>query len=985
METFWAKIGNPKFKRTVALAFTIPNGAVVKFSEASSLSWTEEGATAFLHLQRAIRDATSNPYQHLPFASLRVLLEIHLQAITRVYQDVGLRNPIPRGELPKPFLWFTDDLEAASKRINEAIDEWFYRFLHIDKKQERLKDQLLTLHTDRKLYVVRKDKSKILPWNQNDYGTAHRPDGRSFQALTEYVFRLLANQELFDGRGGMRRIVNSDSFNSGLSLITDPINVGKEDKFSLMANLKVATFPGYPQPVLLVDFTKRRWLQQHPPDRFLNSISGYVFPLELTDRAIEFSIHRKKDKASDNGKANHDWFPDEAFNALKLPFKLPMKELRGSDIALGHANSEKAKVFLVYRHGLTDNSHDIDGGVPELDKLEGFDRIASLLVDSGLEPLDGLNLVETNHKSRSTPTAALLRIKLDEEHQKSRNGFLRKEDLKNLTKDKLKKHLEALIKSEQDETEDVSEKKVRLKDIIKANEESIKKLYPKNRPQLVILHEEHSLDDMELLKVTTEALWGNSLEIKPQHLPEDVHGARDSLPGNQSGSKDRFLARIKSWQKLAEQIGKSKNPTLCLVMASLYYDGKRDDKVNKRAGYKALAATGKAAVQYLLPPRKKDKSIYFDDFLIRAQKAMQDVVLVHGGYFESVSERVTQYFDKGEQAPQKIIGITIIRRNSMRGGKDQNSTSVPVAFRLDVPTGSCEMRYACERNGQLFLSAWRPLRDSLSEIAEFSPLQIGEQANVRFMSFCDSVVTESVEAGHNPLVLIDSTNSSSLWHWLRDSDINLANIKLGTKEYMQVNWKGARIVRIRQRNAPGVIFDKEQALGETFLDDTRISKKLEISYFEKSPTSPQKKLYRLTPLDKEKCMTYFSFGEKTLHQKKRGVSCHKPQVLVISSKEAGKQKSKSGVTLRKKIELPPHTGQYPTPNALEIAVTLRQEQDDPDKIAAFVESLRYGFGHYDDWTTLPSPLFFERVVKSYVSAFASDEEEGEEELTNVSA
>jgi hypothetical protein len=44
-----------------------------------------------------------------------------------------------------------------------------------------------------------------------------------------------------------------------------------------------------------------------------------------------------------------------------------------------------------------------------------------------------------------------------------------------------------------------------------------------------------------------------------------------------------------------------------------------------------------------------------------------------------------------------------------------------------------------------------------------------------------------------------------------------------------------------------------------------------------------------------------------------------------------------------------------------------------------VESLRYSFGHYSEWTTLPAPLFFERVVRDYISEFVIEDEDTEAE------
>ena len=67
------------------------------------------------------------------------------------------------------------------------------------------------------------------------------------------------------------------------------------------------------------------------------------------------------------------------------------------------------------------------------------------------------------------------------------------------------------------------------------------------------------------------------------------------------------------------------------------------------------------------------------------------------------------------------------------------------------------------------------------------------------------------------------------------------------------------------------------------------------------------------------------------------------------------------------------------PNPLEIVVTLRTDGDDPDRLAELVERLRYGFGHYSEWTILPAPLFFERVGRDYISSFSLEDTQDEED------
>ncbi len=183
---------------------------------------------------------------------------------------------------------------------------------------------------------------------------------------------------------------------------------------------------------------------------------------------------------------------------------------------------------------------------------------------------------------------------------------------------------------------------------------------------------------------------------------------------------------------------------------------------------------------------------------------------------------------------------------------------------------------------------------------------------------------------------------------------------------MQVNWQGARIIRIRQELAPGIIEKKSRHLIETYLDDTRTKEELKKlpPDIEIPSASSATGLFRLSATNKTGCVAYLSVARELPHQYTRGQSCYR-----------------STYSLDKKTNLltkqAPFAGRWPTPNPLEIVVTLRQPEDNPDDLAAFVESLRYGFGHYSDWTALPAPLFFERVVRDYISDFTIEDDESE--------
>ncbi|MFB8798248.1 MAG: RNaseH domain-containing protein [Microcoleus sp.] len=259
------------------------------------------------------------------------------------------------------------------------------------------------------------------------------------------------------------------------------------------------------------------------------------------------------------------------------------------------------------------------------------------------------------------------------------------------------------------------------------------------------------------------------------------------------------------------------------------------------------------------------------------------------------------------------------------------------------------------------------------------------------MEFVKQIISNSVEEGNQPLVIIDSSNCVQLWPWLADSKMNANQINLGQQyERMQDEWKGARIIRIRQDLAPGILDKKVRHFAKTFLEDPRTKEEL-TSTFEIPSASSAMKLFLLTPTNQNSeinqtgCVAYLSVGRKTLHQKSRGQSCYGETqistVFKIKKEDCSLEKvsNKAGLEVHKIGNRSPYIGQLPTPNPLEIVVTLRQEKDDCDRLAALVESLRYGFGHYSDWSSLPAPLFFERVVRDYISEFAIEDEETEGE------
>lgn len=127
-------------------------------------------------------------------------------------------------------------------------------------------------------------------------------------------------------------------------------------------------------------------------------------------------------------------------------------------------------------------------------------------------------------------------------------------------------------------------------------------------------------------------------------------------------------------------------------------------------------------------------------------------------------------------------------------------------------------------------SPWSSFSDAIALVSQISPVKLAdkrENAKIRFMEFVKKIISNSVEEGAQPLVMIDSSNCVQLWPWLADVRMNANQIDLGQQyQWMQQEWQGARLIRIRQDLAPGIIDKKVRQLVESSLEDTRSKEEL---------------------------------------------------------------------------------------------------------------------------------------------------------------
>lgn len=1038
-DTLYIPLGKPKSLKEITLAFTVPDNIEPVIVQCLTLAWTKSALHELSTIQKAACKGDST-IRNLPYASLRGLLEVGLDSAARIQSNLGLSlfslNSKTVKE-PEIFAYLNcENIQDIQKALRPIINEWMINYLKPFAEKEdgllEVIDRLQDLHERKNLLTITPSESQVLPWKWSELtGTTLARKNDDYRALVDYAVRAIAGKEIFQGLGTMKRVISSGGrLTTGTAeLITDPITLrDTTGKFSLVVRLEVVTYPSLHQPLLKIDVSKRRWFSKLKPARFNSAdISGFVFSDDCGDRAFSYTVHSQSEKQEKNQqekKKNWFWAIDKDFEALRGKLKLPLKtpegqNIDGSQIALGKASTDSCQVMLTHRNGLQEGKHEIDVGVPEIDKLEAFEKIAEIIKLIGFQPFDNYsevkfkkgeahNLKETQPASRmiNLPTLLGAALEISENNEcsdftpkyletfgdKPLNSLLTQHldiTLENISggRKPLKFHSKCLSQTDE------------LKALIQANQEAIRRLYPNEKLLLVVFYEEHLQTDLKLLQAIIRVLWGGAIELIANRLPANTHGPKESFPDANLKLKERSQNRIKAWDSIVQQLALRKQRTFCLVMAREWYpDNKHDDSVNKPSSRQVLATIAGSCVQFLLPiETTKEKNILnLDNFSHRVQAALKDLLWAHSGRIDDVKEKVDKWLKDipQEARPKEIIGITIVRKQKGRTRGFIDQTFLPVAMRLNVETGECELRCAYEKGNSLQISPWSTFSDAIAFISQISPVKLANDKKgreIRFMEFVEQIISNSVDEGNQPLVTIDSSNCVQLWPWLADSKMNANQINLGQQyERMQDAWKGARIIRIRQDLAPGIIDKKVRYFAETVLEDPRTKEEL-TSTFEIPSASSAMKLFRLTPTNQNSeinqtgCVAYLSVGRKTLHQKSRGQSCYDSTqistIFKLKKEDDSLEKvlNQAGLEVHKIASRSPYIGQLPTPNPLEIVVTLRQEKDDCDRLATLVESLRYGFGHYSDWSSLPAPLFFERVVRDYISDFAIFEDEETEE------
>ncbi len=905
-------------------------------------SWSNAGISLLHQIDQALK--AQHPSVHLPVVSLRSRIELEDAGNLRLDRDLG------RGWRGRTILWTETAVPEARTAANTVVLRWLVndvgRLLRTEDAQGAL-DQLKQLAQTQRAVEVSTRKATPFDWRQTLGKTAKGTSETSYPDLADVIARHLAGKVVFPGLQGLRRIAVGDLSKNQAELITDPESFGKDDRFSLVIRVRVFSFPGRPTPVIVIEFAKRMWTSGLKASGTSKTVRGYAFP-DVGVRAFPFTlVSKRQDDRKYRFELDADFWP------IRQRY-LPRVDKVSTDWIFQEGHSaEGCKVFVGLKHG-TGTKSKTSGGIPDLDKMEGFRAIRAILAEIGLQPWQGIEVVETSTRS-----------------SKDRDQHWR-----NSAREKKPQKYAAWLQEAQ---------------------ASLRACYAGEHHVVLAVQPGHGVErDADLAEKELTVTLQGSVHVQRIPIPADVHGPRAQLPGSDiKAAHERAALRIKAWQPFIDIVKEYEATTGrridgVLVLAHKWYVGNQpDDQVNKRAARMALARGLGVPVQYLLPRHgeladsgeagqgakpssehriKKDTEKFQHRLMIAwLDLAYKSLGRVRPG--KLVSEASKLY--KGAQGnrfgnyPDRILALGIVRRNERARLRNERSF-LPFAIELDVETGTCTASFAYQdaTTEKVTRSDPLPLPQALVKLARLGPVDLSSAAGgdrtrelgERTQAFFKERIADLMKRGLKPLVIVDADSARSYWQWLKDDEIDPGNMQLAGGFNALAAWPKLRLVRVRTSNSPKVLW------GNTY--EGVVETTGEVVTYE-GPKWADAQLFKLT--DTVRTDVYLSFGSIIRTGQTKGQSCYRQMPGMRTCFNREKRGYVAGDMKR-------FAEGWTTPQGVEIFV-VRPGDDDPDQIARLVEWLRQCYAHYGDWSIKPAPLFFEGVLKEYISDYGLDESE----------
>lgn len=924
----------PKLLRPLALIFA--QGVPQPSYDVTVARWSESAHAHLKILSEALKGQGRRV--DIPVVGLRGRLELADPANLRLDRSVG------RYERTRTILWTETDIQTCKEMMNRAVLGWLVddvAELATSDAATHAVDQLKQLARGNRAIETAHRKAQPYMWDATQGKTAKAISSTSYADLADFVARHLAGKNVFPELAGLRRIVSGELEQNQAELMTEPITVGRS-RFSLVVRVRVFSYPSRPTPVIAIEFSRRAWISGIRERATAKTITAYALPTD-TNRALQFTLRRIRD---DEGKWLYQ--PDDDFAPIARQY-FAGKRLTTDDI-LKHGHQLTGCALLVgLKHGVGERSES-KSGVPDLDKVEAFDRIVAALSTINLTPWDSIQEIDSSTRPAT-----------------DRDQHWRKRD-----------------SAKQRETR-------RYDDWLLEAQRSIQECYV-GEHHVVIAVQPGAEDDAAFAENRLQEILKGSVITTRIPIPSNVHGPRNTLPSRELGNPaERAARRIAAWATFIETVKRHEGSTGrkvdgVLVIAREWYPNRQhDDTVNKRAGRVAIADGLGVPVQYLRPrtesqgedvtrpPRGRAKSpeeiatSIDKDFENRLMIAWLDLAYKSLGRVrpQKLAEEVQDVYG-ADNYPDRILALGVVRRNKNRFLLNERSF-LPYAIELDVERGVCTARFAYEQaeTRELTQTELLSMPQALVTLARLGPVQL-TSANVgnerrrqlaeRTQEFFKRSLADFGQRSRRPLVLIDADTSRSVWPWLKDEELDASNVRLADGFHAQAAWPHARLVRLRTDNSPKVVWDTEfYGIVEKSGEQVRY----------RAPDWAEADLFKLK--DTTVSDVYFSFGSSIRTTRTRGKSCYRE---IQGMKQVKNPHGYVAATISKHIDA------WATPTGLEIVV-IRSGGDKADQIARLVEWLRQCYAHFGEWTAKPAPLFFESALKQYLADYDLEDDGGD--------
>lgn len=903
-------------------------------------------------LQSLLQASKDKEEKNLPIVKLRALFMAKLDGIVRLDRDLALK-----------------DAAKAALELRAVGDD-----LYDDARHAELKDEIVSI-------LMRWHMDVVAPWAERnglvepasavkrEIGAAHIDLQARRQALVvrqgkgqvakpqwdliaKHLAERLAGEELFEGLGPCEIVADAVSLEGSVELMTWPTKAtGSDTNFSMVARLSVATWPTSGELYLKITPVKRVWAKK-VPGRKPNApptVRCYVFSPDHP--VLLANVRRNKES----------WeFGDEYGLYQSLTTQ------RGAlPITLEEAIARPRPTSGTWWVGLPELTTLFDyvqqRTVFESDEVDLRDRLVELLPDV-LDPVLPYRVVKIP-RTMTQAKSEVARLKVDDVAPDGLDigvagAALEQPEPSN--DDESSTATDEEPGADDGATE--AKRRARLERHRNANASALKRIRPDHAPSLWVFVD--GSDEKQLIEASARAVFGESLRLEFTPLPQGVHGLRADLELAGEKGVRRFEDRVEKWKSVAEQVkAGATGARHVLICAAKDVGNRAEDPVNYFAGLHAMCLYGEANVHHLLPLEKDRRTGQLDvqHFIHRVQSALLDVFLAHSGVVFGVQQFVQGCL--GNDAPKAIYGVQAIRSNARAFTQEQRVCLI-VFTRLDVSSGATSVAFACRKGNRVTQMDWQPLSEGLQWLGSQRQLSGDERwLKESFGDIARKTLGKICEEDPKAVVLVDWSTVAGLWKELSDESLIAAQgrgVVLDGTDLAKA-YPGLTLLRLRSdRNATMLMrwvntkkFDEWRSEPAPTPTRASVEEQYATTYktavaLDEAPAGGGLKHYLVV------------MGYRNTVQTKRGMSCFRPRSRM----------SAKGNGWFERRTLPVAKDNAALPGGLEVTVVHASAALKPDSLVSLVMGLRLGYAHYDDWTALPAPLFFERKVRDYVIRYA---------------